>query len=381
MKIAVVTFAGMGARKDLKTEDILPVITTLKERNVLSQIVCSSGMDSNFTNVHAVVPRLVSGSMRRMRIPRAFAEAAFDILAARALTQADIVLVHPAHYPRVMKKAKKQGSIVVGIASEAHPLFNKALAEEEAKLLCVKARIQHPWTQEIAQAVASTEYIIVPSEFVRNTYVEYGYNPDRIITAPLDISLERFTPANKTPPSFTLLFMAHTQILKGLGYLLTAWEEVNLTDARLVLVGSMNGLQQELQKKYRDQIQKHSNITLIEGTAHPETFYTNASAFVFPSLTEGYSRAVAEAMSSGLPVLTTEHAVALVQEGYSGFIVPIRSSSALAKKIRFAYEHPEKLVVMGKNARKSIEEKKPFGEAVYEICEEIMRREAKTLHS
>ena len=57
--------------------------------------------------------------------------------------------------------------------------------------------------------------------------------------------------------------------------------------------------------------------------------------FVFPSLFEGFGLVLLEAMSQGLPVITTEHTAGpdLIREGESGFIVPIRSAEAIAEKL------------------------------------------------
>jgi glycosyltransferase involved in cell wall biosynthesis len=57
--------------------------------------------------------------------------------------------------------------------------------------------------------------------------------------------------------------------------------------------------------------------------------------FVFPSLFEGFGLVILEAMSRGLPVITTAHTAGpdFISDGENGFIVPIRSADALAEKL------------------------------------------------
>ena len=57
--------------------------------------------------------------------------------------------------------------------------------------------------------------------------------------------------------------------------------------------------------------------------------------FVFPSLFEGFGLVILEAMAQGLPVITTSHTVGpdIIEDGVDGFIVPIRSSEAIAEKL------------------------------------------------
>ena len=57
--------------------------------------------------------------------------------------------------------------------------------------------------------------------------------------------------------------------------------------------------------------------------------------FVFPSLFEGFGLVILEAMSQGIPVITTLHTAGpdVIEEGRSGFIVPIRSAQAIADRL------------------------------------------------
>jgi glycosyltransferase involved in cell wall biosynthesis len=57
--------------------------------------------------------------------------------------------------------------------------------------------------------------------------------------------------------------------------------------------------------------------------------------FVFPSLFEGFGLVILEAMSRGLPVITTAHTAGpdVITDGQDGFIVPIRSAEAIAEKL------------------------------------------------
>jgi len=61
----------------------------------------------------------------------------------------------------------------------------------------------------------------------------------------------------------------------------------------------------------------------------------NHDVLVFPSLFEGFGLVITEALSQGLPVITTSHTCGpdMITNGLDGFIVPIRSSDAIAVKL------------------------------------------------
>ncbi len=65
-----------------------------------------------------------------------------------------------------------------------------------------------------------------------------------------------------------------------------------------------------------------------------------------------------EAQASGLPVVSTIHAdiPEVVVDGKSGFLVPERNPEALAEKLAYLIEHPERWAEMGRAGRGHIEE-------------------------
>lgn len=80
--------------------------------------------------------------------------------------------------------------------------------------------------------------------------------------------------------------------------------------------------------------------------------------FVLPSLGEGISNTILEAMASGLPIIATAVGgnVELVSEGRNGRLVPAADPAALAKAIVAMAEQPEIAKNMGHRSRHLIEE-------------------------
>jgi glycosyltransferase involved in cell wall biosynthesis len=70
--------------------------------------------------------------------------------------------------------------------------------------------------------------------------------------------------------------------------------------------------------------------------------------FVFPSLSEGFGMVVTEALSQGLPVITTPNTCGpdVISEGVDGFIVPIRNPEAIAEKIEILNLNRDRLATM-----------------------------------
>lgn len=80
--------------------------------------------------------------------------------------------------------------------------------------------------------------------------------------------------------------------------------------------------------------------------------------FVLPSLGEGISNTILEAMSTGLPVVATRVGgnVELVKEGMTGMLVSPGVPEAMATGIWKYYENPDLIAQHGKAARRYVEE-------------------------
>lgn len=78
---------------------------------------------------------------------------------------------------------------------------------------------------------------------------------------------------------------------------------------------------------------------------------------VFPSLFEGFGLVVTEALSQGLPVITTTHTCGpdVLTEGQDGFIVPIRDPQAIAAKLELLHRDRGRLAAMSEAAHKKAE--------------------------
>jgi len=78
---------------------------------------------------------------------------------------------------------------------------------------------------------------------------------------------------------------------------------------------------------------------------------------VFPSLFEGFGLVITEALSQGMPVITTSHTCGpdVLTEGEDGFIVPIRDPQAIAEKLEVLHQDRERLAAMSEAALKKAE--------------------------
>src|SRR3989339_721248 len=139
---------------------------------------------------------------------------------------------------------------------------------------------------------------------------------------------------------------------KGIQYLLPAWEELQLKNAELVIVGRTWPDAAEVVKKYKD----NKSIKFLGFCPNPSKYLQQSSVFVSPSIEEGSALTTYEAMATGLPLIATPNTGSVMRNGKEGFIIPIRDINKLKEKIKYMYDNPEIVKQMGKNARKLMEQ-------------------------
>jgi len=93
---------------------------------------------------------------------------------------------------------------------------------------------------------------------------------------------------------------------------------------------------------------------LFHGDRHDIPELLGASdLFIFATKTEGFGLALIEAMSAGIPIISSDLPVCrqILQDGACGLLVPVGNATALAEKIVYLLDHPEQAQPMAASAR------------------------------
>ncbi|MCX5706530.1 MAG: glycosyltransferase family 4 protein [Candidatus Omnitrophica bacterium] len=200
--------------------------------------------------------------------------------------------------------------------------------------------------------ISLADHIFAASTATKKSLLEAGIEEKRVTIVLYGAPVNYLLPLPKKDKVFRAIFVGQIGLRKGVHYLLLAWEELGLSGAELLLIGS-----NDFPKGWFSRQKK--NCRWVGHVPHIllNQYYSQADVFVFPSLVEGFGQVILEAMACGLPVITTPNTAGpdIITEGIDGFIVPIRDVSALKEKIRWCRTHPGELARMGKAARRKAE--------------------------
>jgi len=133
-------------------------------------------------------------------------------------------------------------------------------------------------------------------------------------------------------------------VRKGAHYLLAAWKDLAPgKHAELHFCGA-NLLPRTLLANLPENVFLHGSLP------QDEVFrmYRSSAILAFPSLCDGFGLVVPEALSQGLPVLTTANAGAamMIDEGSNGFVVPAADAQSLRARLEWCLRNAAALHAM-----------------------------------
>ena len=194
------------------------------------------------------------------------------------------------------------------------------------------------------QELQLADLVVVPSEFVRSTLVEHSATAAPIAVVPFGSpQLLAVPPPPRSTGPLRVLYVGSLGQRKGLSYALDAVDYlgclVSLTLIGKVTAPQCSPLMAALEHHHWIETLPHSQI-LAQMRQH--------DVLLLPSLFEGYALVISEALSQGLPVITTPNSggTSSVRDGIEGFIVPIRNSQAIAERLQQLADDRDQLAEM-----------------------------------
>ncbi|QQR77090.1 MAG: glycosyltransferase family 4 protein [Candidatus Moraniibacteriota bacterium] len=159
---------------------------------------------------------------------------------------------------------------------------------------------------------------------------------------------------------FQVLAIARLTPRKGLRSLLEAMRMLKTSEERKFLLDiAGDGHERESLEAFVVEHNLSDRVRFVGRVPHSEIvpLYHRAHVYVLPSLNEGMSNNVLEALACGLPIITTDTGGTreLVEDGVNGCIIRMRDSQHIAEKIAFLASHPEEAKRYGEESRRRAE--------------------------
>ncbi|MFC1668273.1 glycosyltransferase [Chlamydiota bacterium] len=275
----------------------------------------------------------------------------------RLFKEEEIDIVHTHNYPTLLytglaclfsRKPKlihgEHGDLPLQIYKKKYLLVRKIFRKRISKVCCVSKSLKKLFLEKV------------------------GCFDNKVTCLPNGLDLSLFRPMNSGQLRSKYGYLKDDFILLGIGSFYP-WKNIGLLiDAatllkknrikfRLLLIGSG-----PLERDIRELVKKNKlsdEVFFLGYRADIAEIINVADVLVQPSLTEGMSNTIMEAMACGKPVVASDVGgnEELIVEGKTGFLFESNNLDDLIEKIVYILKNPDLAVRMGKKARQIAEER------------------------
>lgn len=280
----------------------------------------------------------------------------------RHAEEIDAVHVWPSGALATIRAARRLGIPVFREVPNAHTRTAYELVAEERERLGLKpvpgaSHTLDPWRLEREELeFQETDYLLVPSPFVRQSFLDRGFPPERLLEHHYGYDASRFGASGDVAPDpsggLQVVFLGSCEPRKGLHHALRAWRDSGAgARGRFRICG-------RFEPGYRDALKDLLPQPGVEETGFvddPSALLSECHALVLPTIEEGSALVTYEARASGCLLLVSEASGARCEHGRHGLVHAPGDVAALTEQLRDLTEHPEKVRELRAGARAEID--------------------------
>ena len=152
-------------------------------------------------------------------------------------------------------KAKEKKCLTILERGSTHIEYQNEIINQEYNIKNLKPKpISKYIIEKEKKEYELADYIMVPTEYARQTFIEKGFSKEKILTNPYGVNLKVFKynlNINKKNTKFRILYTGRISIRKGILNLLEAFERLNLDNSELLLIGNVDDELLPVIQKYK----------------------------------------------------------------------------------------------------------------------------------
>ncbi len=243
------------------------------------------------------------------------------------------------------------------------PLIATFHAAYDSKLRNLKSSTQFLTYQLYAPFLAHYDGVIVFSKIQRNLLIRLGVPRSKIHVVPNGVDVKKYSPGissfkSKVNAKRLFVYQGRISTEKNVEALLRAWKYSDMgADSKLVIMGD-GPLTASLQPFYGEDL-GIIWLGFISDQQQRIDILRAADVFILPSLIEGLSLSLLEAMACGVACIATDAGAdgEVLEDGAGVVIKTQRVNRELKTLLPLFRDHPEITTLLGRKARQRVLER------------------------
>lgn len=251
----------------------------------------------------------------------------------------DIVHTWPLGALHTLQQAARLGIPAVVERPNCHTEFAYAEVQKECERLGVvlprgaEHRFNEKALQHEEREYQAAYRILCPSEFVKKTFMDRGFERDRLIRHTYGFDPIRFYPGTTgrdTKKGLTMLFAGYCAVRKGVHFALEAWLQSPASKSGRFLIAG------EFLPAYAERIRdllSHPSVTVLGHRDDIPELMRESDIMVLPSVEEGFGLVCIEAMASGCVPLVSNVCTDICRHGENSLVHAVGDVHTLSHHI------------------------------------------------
>jgi glycosyltransferase involved in cell wall biosynthesis len=298
--------------------------------------------------------------LRRLRaLDTNLAETHFDAAVARVLPAVDVFQGLTGQCESSLRRARELGAGTLLDVVTVHTDEGDRRVARECPAFGIGFRPNRGQGARRRREYALADRIRVMSRVAQRTFLERGFDAERVVVMHPPVETELFPEATFRHDRFRVTFVGRLEIGKAFHHAIEAFRAARLPDAELVLWGGSGSREvaRYLREKVGDDPTIHVRPVPIRKAGLEEVF-GKSHVVVHPSVADGFGYVVAEAMASGVPVIASDLTGGSdwIVEGVNGFVVRVGEIETLRERLVWCHRNASRLPDMGRAARATARE-------------------------
>ena len=270
----------------------------------------------------------------------------------------EIKIFHYTSTEKVLNYFKDDPNVITVsiVTSVTSPKVLTRLMEENKK---TKEPLDLKRLSKYHNATKLSDYIICWSDFVKQEFVNDGYQRDKAFVSYNCVKTDPdYTRKHKLVDPFRLLSVGNFNTNKGIHYAVQAWCElvdeykINPIESVFYIVGHKYP---EIKKMITEKVNSREyGVVDINETKDVSYYYKHCNCFILPSFSEGAARVNYEAMNYEMPVITTRESGSVVEDMKSGLIVESGNVKEMKNAIMYYHNNYSVAKKHGKYGRETL---------------------------
>ena len=189
--------------------------------------------------------------------------------------------------------------------------------------------------------------------------LQEGFTASQVEQIPNGVDTNHFKPFSSSGNQKNITFIGRLDHMKGVQVLLDAFKTLKEdgVTAHLTIIGDGPD-RDKLQNLARD-AGVNDSISFCGAVEDIIPYLQKSALFVLPSLSEGLSNVLLEAMACGLPIVATRVGgnIDLIRDGENGILVETENSNQLSEAMKKILQDKALAKKLGSEARKTVEQR------------------------